>query len=52
MDILKSPAGQIVKSPNGYTAFVPNPLPPKMNWNTQIEILEILEEPTKINIDF
>src|SRR5437870_247977 len=36
MDIIKSPAGQIVKTPNGYTAFVPNPLPPKINWNTQL----------------
>jgi hypothetical protein len=36
MDIIKSPAGQIIKSPSGYTAFLPNPLPPKINWNTQL----------------
>jgi Fic family protein len=36
MDIIKSAAGQIIKSPSGYTAFVPNPLPPKINWNTQL----------------
>lgn len=36
MDIIKSPAGRTIKSPSGYTAFVPNPLPPKINWNTQL----------------
>ncbi len=36
MDIIKSPAGQIIKSPSRYTAFMPNPLPPKINWNTQL----------------
>lgn len=36
MDIIKSPAGQIIKSPSGYTAFLPHPLPPKINWNTQL----------------
>jgi len=34
MDMIKSPAGQMIKSPSGYMAFVPNPLPPKINWNT------------------
>ncbi len=34
MDILQSPSGQIVKSPKGYHAFVPNTLPPKLEWNT------------------
>ena len=36
MDIIKSPAEQIIKSPSGYTTFVPHPLPPKINWNTQL----------------
>lgn len=36
MDFTKSPAGQIIKSQSGYTAFVPNPLPPKIQWNTQV----------------
>lgn len=36
MDIIKSPARQTIKSPSGYTAFVPHPLPPKINWNTQL----------------
>jgi len=36
MDIINSPAGQIVKSPRGYNAFVPNPLPPSFEWNTKI----------------
>lgn len=30
MDALKSAAGQTIKSPSGYTAFLPNPLPPKV----------------------
>ena len=28
MDIIKSPAGKTIRSPSGYTAFIPNPLPP------------------------
>ena len=36
MDIEQSPAGKIVKSPQGYRAFVPNPLPPKIEWNNQL----------------
>src|ERR1700730_13279133 len=27
----QSPAREIIKPPNGYTAFVPHPLPPKIN---------------------
>lgn len=34
MDIKQSPAGQIIKSPKGYDAFVPYNLPPKLVWNT------------------
>lgn len=33
MDIQDSPSGQIIKSPNGYRAFVPNPLPPVFEWD-------------------
>lgn len=36
MDIIQSPAGQIIKSPNGYKAFIPNPLPPNFKWTTQL----------------
>lgn len=36
MDIIKSSAGQTIKSPSGYIAFVPNPLPPKINWTNQL----------------
>lgn len=36
MDIEQSPAGQIVKFPTGYKAFVPNPLPPKLKWNNKV----------------
>lgn len=38
MDIVKSSAGKIIKSSSGYTAFIPNPLPPKINWTTQLVI--------------
>ena len=33
MNIQQSPAGQIVKSPKGYNAFVPHSLPPKFEWD-------------------
>jgi Fic family protein len=36
MDIQQSPAGQIVKSPKGYNAFVPNSLPPKLAWDVSV----------------
>ena len=36
MDIMQSPAGQIIKFPSGYKAFIPNPLPPTFEWNNQI----------------
>lgn len=36
MDIIKSPAGRVITSLNGYRAFLPHPLPPKLNWNNQI----------------
>lgn len=28
-----STAGQIIRHPNGYWAFIPTPLPPKLNWS-------------------
>ena len=36
MDIQQSPAGQIVKSPKGYNAFVPHSLPPKLEWDNAV----------------
>jgi Fic family protein len=36
MDIQQSPAGQIVKSPKGYSAFVPNGLPPRLEWDNAV----------------
>lgn len=36
MKIQQSPAGQIIKSLKGYTAFMPNPLPPKLKWDNAV----------------
>ena len=36
MDIQQSPAGQIVKSPKGYSAFVPNGLTPRLEWDNAV----------------
>ena len=36
MDIKQSPSGKIVKSPRGYDAFVPNPLPPEIEWDSRL----------------
>lgn len=36
MDIMQSPSGRVVKSLNGYKAFIPNPLPPIIKWDNQI----------------
>ena len=36
MDIQHSPAGQIIKSPKGYNAFMPNSLPPKLEWDNAV----------------
>ncbi len=36
MDIQQSTAGQVIKSPKGYNAFVPNSLPPAIEWNNQL----------------
>jgi Fic family protein len=36
MDIQESSAGKVIKSPKGYYAYVPNPLPPTIDWNIQL----------------
>ena len=36
MDIKKSPSGTVVKTLKGYYAFVPNPLPPTIEWTTRL----------------
>jgi Fic family protein len=36
MDIVRSPSGRIVKTLTGYQAFIPNPLPPKFEWNSTL----------------
>jgi Fic family protein len=33
MDIKQSPSGKIIKAGTGYTAFIPNPLPPQVEWD-------------------
>lgn len=34
-----SPAGRLVRAVNGYWAFVPNPLPPKLEWDNALASL-------------
>lgn len=36
MDIQQSQTGKIVKLPEGYNAFIPNPLPPKLEWDNAL----------------
>ena len=36
MDIETSLSGKIIKSPTGYRAYIPNPLPPKIEWDTEL----------------
>lgn len=36
MDIKKSQSGKIVKAPTGYNFFIPNPLPPQLEWNNAL----------------
>ncbi|MCK4934215.1 MAG: Fic family protein [Simkaniaceae bacterium] len=36
MDIEKSPSGKVIRSPKGYKAFIPHPLPPKIAWDNQM----------------
>lgn len=42
MDILQfqnSPSGRLVRASSGYWAFIPNPLPPKLEWNDALVLL-------------
>ncbi len=36
MDFRESPSGKIVKAFTGYYSFIPNPLPPKIEWDTSL----------------
>ena len=36
MDIWQSSAGRVIKTINGYNAFLPNILPPKIEWNDEL----------------
>jgi Fic family protein len=36
MNIEKSPSGRIIRSSTGYNAFVPDPLPPKIEWDNTL----------------
>jgi Fic family protein len=36
MNIQKSKAGRVIKSLKGYNAFIPNALPPNIEWNNQL----------------
>lgn len=36
MDIKDSAAGKVIKSTKGYNAFIPNSLPPKLEWNNTV----------------
>ena len=36
MEIVKSPTGQVIKHQRGYSAYVPDPLPPNIRWDTQL----------------
>src|SRR5213593_4258942 len=38
----KSPAGKVIKVAQGYSAFVPNPLPPKLDYTP--ELVSLLSE--------
>lgn len=36
MDIKESPSGIVIKALTGYNAFVPHPLPPKIEWDNAL----------------
>lgn len=36
MDIVTSPSGKVLKIPTGYKAFMPDPLPPKIEWDNTL----------------
>ena len=35
-DFMKTPAGKYENCPTGYKAYIPNPLPPSINWNLNL----------------
>lgn len=38
MDIKNSSSGKVVKALTGYYSFIPNPLPPKLEWNNELAV--------------
>jgi Fic family protein len=36
MNFKKSPSGKVIETREGYSAFIPNPLPPHLEWNNDI----------------
>lgn len=36
MDFTSSPSGKVVKNHTGFNSYIPNPLPPKINWSDQL----------------
>ena len=38
MDIDKSPSGKVILTPNEYNAFIPNKLPPHIEWDNRLAI--------------
>lgn len=36
MDTFQSPSGKVIKNMTGYSAFIPNPLPPKFEWTSDL----------------
>jgi len=38
-DFLNSSTGQVIRSPKGYWVFIPAPLPPKINWTSNLVTL-------------
>ena len=36
MEIAHSPSGKVIKTLNGYKAFIPNPLPPEIKWSSHL----------------
>ena len=36
MDSTKSPSGRVIKASTGYSAFIPHPLPPRIEWDNAL----------------
>jgi len=36
MDIVDSPSGKVIATKTGYRSFIPNSLPPQIEWNTEL----------------